>query len=162
MHLNTVWWSCLCLFVVEYKKIASIFLQLCCDWLLKWLTHVCVGRFLIKVHQVVGYLLQWAVLNVWAAAASVLLTRQQAWLHQGHETKGRCTRRILQSIRLLQICIVLCLLLDINLDVHAQNTSYTWFCSVNHKGRIGLTGGFTVISIIFCLYSKSENVPSWN
>lgn len=40
--------------------------------------------FLIKVHQVGGSLLQWTVLNMWAAAASVLLTRQQAWLHQGH------------------------------------------------------------------------------
>lgn len=34
--------------------------------------------FLIKDSQVVGSLLQWTVLNAWVAAASVLLTRQQA------------------------------------------------------------------------------------
>lgn len=55
----------------------------------------------------------------------------------------RCTRRISQSFRLLQICIVLCLLLNIHLDVHtsAQNTAYTCFCIVNHKGRNGLING---------------------
>lgn len=145
------------------RKIASIFLQLCRDWLLKWLTHVCVGRFLIKVHQVVWNLLQWAVLNVWAAAASVLLTRQQAWLHQGHQTKGRCSWRIPRSFRLLLICIALWLLLDINLDVlRIHLTHFLWCEPWSKKWLTNGQKGANLVKNIKCLITYFGRLNTMN
>lgn len=126
LQLNTFQHGCIRL------QFGSAIKQSWCDWLLNCLNSIWFWQrvsyccswmpFLIKDSQVVGSLFHWRVLNEWAAAASVLLTGQQAWLHQGHYIITRCTIGIISSIP--QILIVI-------LDREMQFSLYSY---LDYKG----------------------------
>lgn len=92
--------------------------------------------FLIKDSQVVGSLLQWRVLNEWAAAASVLLTRQQAWLHQGRYITSRCTLGIINSI--LHHSLILMLVDIFRAESKSKNVVLPGGVAIQRSGSISI------------------------
>ena len=88
--------------------------------------------FLIKDSQIVGRHFEQIVLSRWAAAASVLLTKQEAWLHQGCTIIPRCAPVIINSI-LQRLILILMGLLSLNVLIQSCNTQHWCFARKNQR-----------------------------